>query len=53
MDELEIYPDAGRWSEVNPTSEEEFGYYLGGFDHVKALLERAQAQGLGLLAWLS
>lgn len=53
MDELEVYPFFGRWSEMDPTSEDEFGYFLGGFDDVKALLERARDEGLGLLAWLS
>lgn len=53
MDDLAIYPDAGRWSEVDPTSEDGFGYYLGRFDDLKTLVERAKAQGLGLLAWLS
>lgn len=51
MDELEIYPHAGRWSEVVPTSEE-FGYYLDGFDALERLVERGHSEGLGLLAWL-
>jgi hypothetical protein len=53
MDRLEIYPDAGRWSEVDPKSEDSFGYYLGGFDSLKVLIQRGAAAGSGMLVWLS
>jgi hypothetical protein len=53
LDRLAIYPDAGRWSEVDPGSEESFGYYLDGFDRIKALIHRGAATGSGMLVWLS
>lgn len=53
MDRLEIYPEGGRWSDVDPGSEESFGYYLAGFESIKALVRRGQSEGLGMLVWLS
>jgi hypothetical protein len=53
MDELEIYPDEGHWTEVDPTSEETFGYYSGAFEYLKELMQRGRERGLGLLVWLS
>jgi hypothetical protein len=53
MDRLEIYPDAGRWGEFDPRSEDSFGYYLGGFDSIKSLIHRGAATGSGMLVWLS
>ncbi|MEO0481399.1 MAG: YfbM family protein [Planctomycetota bacterium] len=53
MDRLEIYPDAGRWSEVDPRSQESFGYYSGAFDSIKSLVEHGVRSGAGLLVWLS
>ena len=53
MDRLEIYPDVGHWSDVDPGSEESFGYYLGGFESIKALVRRGASRGLGMLVWLS
>jgi len=53
MDRLEIYPDSGHWSEVEPSSEDSFGYYLAGFDSIKSLVRHGAASGLGMLAWLS
>jgi hypothetical protein len=53
MDRFEIYPDGGHWSDVDPASEESFGYYLGGFDSIKSLVRRGASKGLGMLVWLS
>jgi hypothetical protein len=53
MDRLEIYPDAGHWSDFDPRSEETFGYYLGAFDAVKVLALRGFQKGYGMLVWLS
>jgi hypothetical protein len=53
MDQLEIYPDSGRWGEVDPRSEDSFGYYLVGFDAIKSLVHRGAARGSGMLVWLS
>ena len=53
MDRLEIYPDVGHWSEVDPGSEDSFGYYLGGFESIKSLVRQGASSGLGMLAWLS
>jgi hypothetical protein len=52
MNELEIYPDSGAWVEIDPNSDE-FGYYSGAFDNVKALIRRGSGDGLGLMVWLS
>ena len=52
MDELEIYPPGG-WQEVDPNSEETFGYFSGAFDAVNTLARRGRKAGLGLLVWLS
>jgi hypothetical protein len=53
MEALEIYPNVGSWNEVDPTSEDSFGYFSGAFDAVKALARRGRASGLGLVVWLS
>ena len=53
MDRLQIYPDVGRWSEVDPSSDDSFGYYLGGFEAIKALVQRGVVTGSGMLVWLS
>ena len=53
MDRLEIYPDAGHWSEVDPGSEDSLGYYLTGFESIKSLVRRGASSGLGMLVWLS
>lgn len=53
MDALEIYPSSGTWKDVDPTSEDGFGYFSGAFDSVKELARRGRAHGLGLLVWLS
>jgi hypothetical protein len=53
MDRLEIYPDVGHWSGVDPGSAESFGYYLGGFESIKALVRRGASKSLGMLVWLS
>jgi Domain of unknown function (DUF1877) len=52
MNRLEIYPP-GNWGEVDPRSEETFGYFSGAFDAVKDLARRGRAAGTGLLVWLS
>ena len=52
MDELEIYPPGG-WRDVDPNSEERFGYFSGAFDAVRDLARRGRKAGLGLLVWLS
>jgi hypothetical protein len=51
MDRLEIYP--GGWNDVDPTSEDSFGYFSGAFDAVRDLARRGRDAGLGLLVWLS
>ena len=53
MDRLEIYPDVGQWSEVDPGSEDSFGYYFGGFESIKSLVRQGSSAGLGMLAWMS
>jgi len=53
MDILQIYPDAGRWSEVDSGSDDTFGYYSHAFDSLKALIVRGRQRGLGMLVWLS
>ena len=53
MDELEIYPAVGTWTEIDPKSPDSFGYFSGAFDAVKALARRGRDEGLGLLVWLS
>jgi hypothetical protein len=52
MNELEIYPP-GDWGQVDPTSDETFGYFSGAFDAVKDLARRGRTEGRGLLVWLS
>lgn len=53
MDALEIYPDAGSWGDVDPTSSESFGYYSHAFVELKALIARGRTEKRGLLIWLS
>lgn len=53
MDRLEIYPDAGRWSDYDPRSAESFGYFLEAFDRLRALVEAGRDRRLGMLVWLS
>ena len=52
MNDLEIYPAMG-WQDIDPSSEESFGYFTGAFDTLKDLLGRGRDRGLGLLVWLS
>jgi hypothetical protein len=52
MNRLEIYPP-GNWGEVDPGSDETFGYFSGALDAVKDLVRRGRAAGKGLLVWLS
>lgn len=51
MEELEIYP--GGWSTLNPAAGDEFGYFSGAYDDVRALVRRAAQDGRGLLIWLN
>jgi hypothetical protein len=51
MNQLEIYP--GGWDEVDPTSEDSFGYFSGAFDSVRELVLRGSREGRGLLVWIS
>jgi hypothetical protein len=55
MEELEIYPGGspGGWSEVDPRTDETFGYFTGAYEDVKALVTRGAAAGQGMLVWLS
>ncbi len=54
MNELEIYPSWGRgWAEVDPTSEESFGYFSGAYEALRELARRGASQGFGLLVWIS
>jgi hypothetical protein len=52
MDALEIYPNVGSWNEVDPESDDSFGYFSGAFDAVKALAQKGRSVGLGLVVWL-
>lgn len=52
MDRLDIYPFAGRWSEVGPKSGE-FDYFLDAFDAIRSLVRRGAKARLGMIAWLS
>ncbi len=51
MEELEIYP--GGWKDYHPKDGDEFGYYSGADDELRALVRRGAASGRGLLIWLS
>jgi hypothetical protein len=51
MNELQVYPSG--WQEVDPSSEESFGYFSGAFDRVRELVRRGSGEGRGLLVWLS
>lgn len=53
MDRLELYPDAGEWTKIDPRSEDSFGYYSGSFDSIKSLVRRGAAIRSGMLVWLS
>jgi hypothetical protein len=51
LEKLDVYP--GRWSELNPRSDYELGYYLGPFQELKRVTARAKAERLGLIVWIS
>jgi hypothetical protein len=53
MDQLEIYPSPGQWSDVDPSDPEQLGYYLDHFDAVRSLVQRGAREGKGMLVWLS
>ena len=55
MEELQIYPGGqpGGWNDVDPWSEDSFGYFSGAFEAVKALVARATKSRRGLLVWLA
>ena len=57
MDALEIYPfgeaGGGGWADVDPTSDESFGYFSAAYSALRTLVRRGAIQGTGLLVWLS
>ena len=57
MDALEIYPfgEAGGegWADIDPTSDESFGYFSAAYSALRTLVRRGAIQGAGLLVWMS
>ena len=51
LEKLEIYP--GRWSEVNMSSDYDLGYYLGPFEELKRVAQRAKNERLGMIVWIA
>jgi hypothetical protein len=51
LEALEIYP--GRWDAIDVRSEYELGYFLGPFEELKRITERARAEQLAMIVWLS
>ena len=55
MERRDIYPGGhpGGWSETDVSSDESFGYFIGAFEDLKALVTRGAAGGSGMVAWLN
>lgn len=51
MEKLEIYP--GGWSTLDPSAGDEFGYFSGAYEDIRALVRKAAHGGRGLLIWLN
>jgi hypothetical protein len=51
MEALEIYP--GGWGQLDPHNGDEFGYFSGAYDDVRALVRKGAETGRGLLIWLN
>jgi hypothetical protein len=51
LEKLDVYP--GKWSDLNVRSDYELGYFFGPFTELKRVAERAKAEGLGMIVWIS
>jgi hypothetical protein len=51
FEKLELYP--GRWSELNPRSDYDLGYYFGPLEQLKSVTRRAKNERLSMLLWIS
>ena len=51
LEALDVYP--GRWSELNLRSDYDLGYYFGPFRGLQRVTERARAEQLGMIVWIS
>ena len=51
MEDAEIYP--GGWTKLDPRDPNEFGYFSGAYEELRALVRKGAETSQGLLIWVS